>query len=195
MLDDEIQSLQIVLGNFSDRLRQIATRLPCRPSSNGCLTTSERGIFDIPGLDPLYPGLRNDLITGVQRLDAKEVPDVFLFKHLSAWFRVHTGMVDEGARSFIVERCVIPFDLTERELQIIELLISGDTNHEIAAKIFLARATVAKHLENIFQKLGCNSRTSVVSTALATNLRLLGCADTNPGRRPSKSAPTLVVNP
>ncbi len=171
MLGEEIQSLQTVLGNFSDRLRHIAARLPCLSSSNGCLTTSQGGIFDVPGIDPIDPDLRNELVASVQRLGEVDVPDVFMFKHLSTWFCVHTGVVD-GARSFIAKRCTVPFALTDRELQIIELLISGDTNYEIAAKIFLARATVSKHLENIFQKLGCNSRTSVVGIALANNLRL-----------------------
>ena len=48
--------------------------------------------------------------------------------------------------------------LTERELQVAELVVDRKTNPEIAAELFLSHKTVETHLRNIFRKLGVSSR-------------------------------------
>jgi DNA-binding NarL/FixJ family response regulator len=48
--------------------------------------------------------------------------------------------------------------LTERELQLAELVADRRTNPEIAAELFLSLKTVESHLRNIFRKLGVSSR-------------------------------------
>ena len=56
--------------------------------------------------------------------------------------------------------------LTERELEVLRLLVAGKTNGEIATTLFIADATVKFHLGNIFTKLGVTDRTQAVTTAL-----------------------------
>jgi two-component system nitrate/nitrite response regulator NarL len=52
-----------------------------------------------------------------------------------------------------------PFDdLTERERGILELVASGLSNKEIAAKLFLSEKTVKHHMTNILQKLHVSNR-------------------------------------
>jgi DNA-binding CsgD family transcriptional regulator len=53
--------------------------------------------------------------------------------------------------------------LTRRQLQILERVALGETNDEIAAKLELSPATVGKHLENIYSRLGVHSRTAAAA--------------------------------
>lgn len=48
--------------------------------------------------------------------------------------------------------------LTEREQQVLELVVQGLTNAEIAGRLFLSENTVKKYLRNILQKFHLNSR-------------------------------------
>src|SRR5215210_9181899 len=48
----------------------------------------------------------------------------------------------------------LPGGLTEREAQVLRLVTAGRTNRQIAAELFLSEKTVARHLSNIFGKLG-----------------------------------------
>jgi LuxR family maltose regulon positive regulatory protein len=55
--------------------------------------------------------------------------------------------------------------LSERELEVLQLIAEGLTNREIASRLFLALNTVKAHTRNIYGKLGVNSRTQAVARA------------------------------
>ena len=55
--------------------------------------------------------------------------------------------------------------LSERELEILKLLVRGDSNKEIAAELVLAEGTVKNHVTNILGKLGVTSRTHAAHRA------------------------------
>ncbi len=55
--------------------------------------------------------------------------------------------------------------LSERELEILQLVAYGQSNRTIAKNIFVTVGTVKKHLSNIFGKLGVKSRTQAVARA------------------------------
>jgi LuxR family maltose regulon positive regulatory protein len=57
--------------------------------------------------------------------------------------------------------------LSERELEVLQLIAAGLTNPEIASRLFLALNTVKVHTRNIYGKLGVNSRTQAVARARA----------------------------
>lgn len=65
--------------------------------------------------------------------------------------------------------------LTPRELEVLELISSGDSNHTIARKLVITISAVKKHTGNIYGKLGVKSRTQAV--ARARQLRLLPLDD------------------
>ena len=60
--------------------------------------------------------------------------------------------------------------LTEREVEILQLLAFGHTNRDIAEKLFISPDTVKTHLEHIYQKLGATDRTAAVAEALRRRL-------------------------
>ena len=49
-------------------------------------------------------------------------------------------------------------NLTDRELQIAELIVQGFSNKEIAEKLFISIHTVKAILEHIYEKLNINNR-------------------------------------
>jgi len=55
--------------------------------------------------------------------------------------------------------------LSDRELDVLRLIASGKSNKEIAFELFLAVGTVKKHANNIFGKLGVESRTQAIARA------------------------------
>jgi DNA-binding NarL/FixJ family response regulator len=60
--------------------------------------------------------------------------------------------------------------LTPRELAVLEELMSGAELALIGAKLFISLPTVKTHLSSIYRKLGCENRTSAITTALALGL-------------------------
>lgn len=57
--------------------------------------------------------------------------------------------------------------LSPRELEVVGLVSLGRSNHAIAAELFLSEKTVARHVSNIFGKLGVTSRTAAAAYAFA----------------------------
>jgi LuxR family maltose regulon positive regulatory protein len=60
--------------------------------------------------------------------------------------------------------------LSERELEVLQLIAEGLTNREIANKLFIALGTVKVHTRNIYGKLGVHSRTQAVTKATVLGL-------------------------
>jgi DNA-binding CsgD family transcriptional regulator len=58
-----------------------------------------------------------------------------------------------------------PFGLTKREREILGLMAEGRTNAAVATALWISPATVRKHLENAYAKLGVTSRTAAVRCA------------------------------
>lgn len=57
------------------------------------------------------------------------------------------------------------FNLTKREIEILELIAQGNTNNEISGHLFISHHTVKSHMINIFNKMGINDRTQAAVIA------------------------------
>jgi DNA-binding NarL/FixJ family response regulator len=55
--------------------------------------------------------------------------------------------------------------LTEREAEVLALVASGKTNREIARTLHITAKTVARHMSNIFMKLGLPNRAAATAYA------------------------------
>jgi len=61
-------------------------------------------------------------------------------------------------------------DFTERETDVIKLMIDGLNNREIGEELFISRATVKFHVSSILSKLGVSTRTEAVAVIIQNNL-------------------------
>ncbi len=60
--------------------------------------------------------------------------------------------------------------LTARELEVLRLMVDGNTNPEIADTLFISPRTVSVHVTHILEKLGVENRSAAVAFALRTGL-------------------------
>lgn len=67
-------------------------------------------------------------------------------------------LTDELAKNNYSEKDLSRYNLTERQLEIIELIKAGKSNKEIAAELFISENTVKYHLKIIYSLLGIDNR-------------------------------------
>jgi NarL family two-component system response regulator LiaR len=60
--------------------------------------------------------------------------------------------------------------LTERELEVLKLMVEGLNNTQIAGKLMVSPSTIKSHVSNILSKLGVVTRTEAVTLALRTHI-------------------------
>ncbi len=60
--------------------------------------------------------------------------------------------------------------LSERELEVLALIAAGESNREIAGRLFVSTSTVKTHINNLYRKLGARSRTQAVARARGLGL-------------------------
>jgi NarL family two-component system response regulator YdfI len=69
-----------------------------------------------------------------------------------------------------LEPATPPAPLSDRECQVLALLVDGKRNKEIAERLVITERTVKAHVTSIFNKLGVNSRAEAIAVALRTGL-------------------------
>lgn len=106
-----------------------------------------------------------------------------LFTLLGIW--IAHNIISSKTREIIVEkRVLVPtpaapvFDknaleklgLTSRENEVLQLLVRGYSNAEIAARLFLSVSTIKTHVSNLFFKLDVTSRIKAIEKAKSLNI-------------------------
>jgi ATP/maltotriose-dependent transcriptional regulator MalT len=82
------------------------------------------------------------------------------------------GAVPDAAatRALLVGPTDLPAGLTAREAEVLRLVASGKTNRDIAVELVISEHTVARHLQNMFTKLGVSSRAAATAFAFEYGL-------------------------
>jgi LuxR family maltose regulon positive regulatory protein len=97
------------------------------------------------------------------RLDSlRRVPAHYLRKLLSALERDTTGTTRPATE--------LPEALSERELEVLQLIAAGKSNRRISSELFVSVGTVKTHINNLYRKLDAHSRTQAVARARELNL-------------------------
>ena len=121
--------------------------------------------------DAIEAGAKGYLLKDASRED--------LFQAISA---VHRGesLVQPGVASRVLDRlaqltrqagqAAEPQLLSDRELEVLQLMASGAANKQIASDLTISESTVKTHVTNIFQKLDVNHRTEAVTKAMSRGI-------------------------
>jgi LuxR family maltose regulon positive regulatory protein len=64
----------------------------------------------------------------------------------------------------------LPESLRERELEVLALIAAGESNKEIAARLFVSTSTVKTHINRLYRKLGARSRIQAIARAREMDL-------------------------
>jgi len=82
-----------------------------------------------------------------------------------------------------------PIELSEREKQVLELVVTGVSNKEIAQQLVISVNTVKVHLRNIFEKMGVQSRTEAALLAIQEKLVTVPASESEPGEAVETAIP------
>ena len=93
--------------------------------------------------------------------------DMFGDELMEAIRTVHAGKtrIPPEIAQRLAERMGGP-SLTNRELEVLSLIVSGKSNREIGNELSISEATVKTHINNILSKLGVSDRTQAATTAI-----------------------------
>ena len=107
----------------------------------------------------------------------------FMFTALGIWLalklskpKIETVVIEKEVyvtrnENFILNTILISqLELSNRELEILNLMAQGHSNEEIAAKIFVSLSTVKTHNQNLFVKLDVKRRTQAIEKGKRLNL-------------------------
>jgi DNA-binding NarL/FixJ family response regulator len=103
-------------------------------------------------------------------------------KRLSFMLHEPTGddewliVMREASDAAIVEAMTLAFKLTSREAEVLYWVVKGKTNRDIGDILGSSPATVKKHLEHVFAKLGVETRTAAANLAMSRVRHLAGDA-------------------
>ena len=76
----------------------------------------------------------------------------------------------DAPAAHLAGKTALPRGLTPREAEVLRLVAAGKSNREIAAELVISEHTVARHLQNMFVKLGVSSRPAATAFAFEHGL-------------------------
>lgn len=144
---------------------QARYRWSCLVDQEGILEEFEdtAGVEFLRAIPELIAYARALLVSDRDQLVFHYLPDA------ERWLAVSIARdvsVSERSQAVVeVQAIAPPFDMTQRELDVLTLVAAGFTNENIAARLEISVRTVAKHVENIFHKTEVWSRAGLAGRA------------------------------
>jgi DNA-binding NarL/FixJ family response regulator len=119
-----------------------------------------------------YEAARARLLLGLALRAAGDEEDAVLeLRSAIAGFDRLGAVPDRDAATALLPGSAdLPGGLTAREAQVLRLVAAGKSNREIAADLVISEHTVARHLQNMFAKLGVSSRSGATAFAFEHDL-------------------------
>lgn len=96
----------------------------------------------------------------------KDAPPDELFAGIRSTARGQTVLAPSVAATLVRRATPGAVTITEREVDVLELLSRGLGNKEMARELFVSEATVKSHLSHIYTKLGVDTRAGAVAAAI-----------------------------
>lgn len=117
-----------------------------------------------------YDGARAQAVRGAaaRLLDEDDTAQLDLAAALDTFRRLGAEPDARHVRALLGESPASP--LSARETEVLRLVARGATNKEVAAELFVSEHTVARHLSNIYTKLGVGSRSAATAFAYEHSL-------------------------
>lgn len=116
-------------------------------------------LFQLSKMSLLIPDMSSDLILGLVG-----AAFIGLGIYLGLKFR-KVEIVEVGPVIEIDEQQIETLGLTEREMEVLQLISEGCSNVEIGEKLFVSESTIKTHVSNLFVKLDVKRRTQAVTRA------------------------------
>ena len=164
-------------------------------SADEAAAAARQGRLDAAVLDVVMPGRGGYSICRELREDADaDLPVIFVSGERVDPFDRAAGII-AGGDDYLVSRstprsCLArlerllarsrgralkpAFELSEREVEILQLIAEGCPPGEVAQQLFIAPKTVSSHVQRIFAKLGVHTRAQAVALAYAAGLIQVG---------------------
>ena len=117
--------------------------------------------------------IKNALEAGAIAYLLKDVSADDLVRAIRAAHAGRATLSPEAAQALveIANQPPVPgLDLTERECEVLALMVDGLNNTQIAGRLTVSPSTIKSHVSNILSKLGVESRTEAVALALRNRL-------------------------
>lgn len=115
--------------------------------------------------DRLYTAIRS-VSSGDVWLDSHIANKIMQFVKEGKLENEKQGKINKGNNNL----ANLPEGLSTREMEVLELLVEGHSNQEIADKLFISLATAKTHVRNILNKLAVDDRTQAAVQALRRGL-------------------------
>lgn len=116
------------------------------------------------GEEDIYRGMR----AGAQAYLLKDTPCNELLESIRQVYAGHK-QISAVVGERLAERTAF-LELTEREIEVLQLMVRGMSNDEIGSHLTIAASTVKFHINHILSKMGVSDRTQAVISALKRGL-------------------------
>ena len=149
----------------------LGSAMIARGKPEAALVELKRAISEWMHLDCLYETARARALAGHALRMVGDEDGASLDLQAAHEIFIKLGAEPDARRvAELIGRSQTSSGLSPRELEVLRLVAAGRSNKEIATTLFISENTVARHMQNIFTKLGVGSRSAATALAFKQGL-------------------------